>query len=199
MRVGWRRQGHQALHQPPKSYGVEGLAFRLADGATRRFTAAGQLFFSDWRFEVFSRDCQWVALLVDHSGPYHLVRTAQLAGYLDGAVAPVVLQAKGEEASVHGDGRWTEDGRFEFTASCCGGAKALRATTAGEVSRPATRRRRDMTGWSASARSCFIETPLGNMRPSTVAQAGEPMTAFVPRAESLTTDGKPRRTKQSPP
>ncbi len=118
---------------PPKSYGVEGLAFRLADGATRRFTPAGQLFFSDWRFEVFSRDCQWVALLVDHSGPYHLVRTAQLAGYLDGAVAPVVLQAKGEEASVHGDGRWTEDGRFEFTASCCGGAKALRATTAGEV------------------------------------------------------------------
>jgi len=118
---------------PPKSYGVESLAFRFADGTTRGFAPTGQLFFSDWRFDVFSPDCAWTALLVDHYGPYHLVKTADLQRYLAGQVKPVVVQAKGAEASVHSDGAWTGDGAFEFFASCCGGARVLRATTSGEV------------------------------------------------------------------
>lgn len=118
---------------PPKSYGVESLAFRFADGSSKGFAPTGQLFFNDWRFDVFSPDCQWVALLTDHYGPYHLVKTADLAGYLAGKVKHVVVQAAGETASVHSDGAWTGDGAFEFFASCCGGAKVLKATTAGAV------------------------------------------------------------------
>ncbi|MEW5741856.1 MAG: hypothetical protein AB1938_23275 [Myxococcota bacterium] len=119
---------------PPKSYGVESLAFRFADGSQKGFAPQGQLFFSDWRFDVFSSDCEWVALLTDHYGPYHLVRTSDLQGYLAGRVKPVVVQAKGPEASVHSDGAWRGDGAFEFFASCCGGAKVLKATTSGELS-----------------------------------------------------------------
>ncbi|MEW6434893.1 MAG: hypothetical protein AB1730_25615 [Myxococcota bacterium] len=118
---------------PPKSYGVESLAFRFADGSSKGFAPTGQLFFSDWRFDIFSPDCEWVALLTDHYGPYHLVKTAELAGYLTGKVKPVVVRAAGETASVHSDGAWTGDGAFEFFASCCGGAKVLKATTAGAV------------------------------------------------------------------
>lgn len=118
---------------PPKSYGVESLAFRFADGTSKGFVPTGQLFFSDWRFDVFSPDCQWAALLVDHYGPYHLVKTADLQGYLAGRVKPVVVQAGGDTASVHSDGAWSGDGAFEFFASCCGGARVLKATTAGEV------------------------------------------------------------------
>lgn len=123
-----------ALDGPaPKAYGVESLAFRFADGTSKGFAPTGQLFFSDWRLELFSPDCAWTALLADHYGPYHLVKTAELKGYLAGQVKPVVVQAKGAEASVHSDGAWAGDGTFEFFASCCGGARVFKATTAGEV------------------------------------------------------------------
>lgn len=115
----------------PKRFGVESLAFRFADGTRQGFTPQGQLFFSDWQFDVFSADCAWVALLVDRFGPYHLVKVAELRGYLEGQVKPVVVQAlEAKEALVHGDGRWTADGQLEFTASCCGGAQVF-------VARPA--------------------------------------------------------------
>jgi hypothetical protein len=126
-------QGLAVDGPPPKSFGVESLAFRFADGTQRGFVPQGQLFFSDWRFDIFSPDCAWTALLVDHYGPYHLVKTAELKDYLAGKVKPVVVQAKGAEASVHSDGAWRGDGAFEFFASCCGGARVLKATTRGEV------------------------------------------------------------------
>jgi hypothetical protein len=120
---------------PPKSYGVESLAFRFADGSSKGFVPTGQLFFNDWRFDVFSPDCQWVALLTDHYGPYHLVKTADLKGYLAGTVKPVVVQVTGDAgiASVLSDGAWTGDGAFEFFASCCGGVRVFQASTTGEL------------------------------------------------------------------
>lgn len=112
----------------PRSYGVESLAFRFADGTSKGFTPPGQLFFSDWRFDVFSPDCATVALQVDHYGPYHLVKTAELRGYLEGRVKPLAVQALNERDSlVHSDGRWVSATAFEFTASCCGGAQVFRA------------------------------------------------------------------------
>ena len=113
----------------PKSYGVESLSFRFADGTSKGFAPQGQLFFNDWRFDVFSPDCSLVALQVDHYGPYHLVKTADLRGYLEGRLKPVQVQALNEkEALVHSDGRWPTSGAFEFTASCCGGAQVFRAS-----------------------------------------------------------------------
>lgn len=123
------------LPQPaPKNFGVESLAFRFADGTSKGFATPGQLFFSDWRFDIFSPDCSSVALLTDRYGPYHVVKTADLRGYLEGRVKPTVVQAKSEkETPVHGDALWTSQGELEFTASCCGGAEVFRAKADGSL------------------------------------------------------------------
>ena len=117
------------LPQPaPRAYGVESLSFKFADGTSKGFAPEGQVFFSDWRFDIFSPDCSAVALQVDHYGPYHLVKTAELRGYLEGRVKPVAAQALNEKDSmVHSDGRWSSTKVFEFTASCCGGAQVFHA------------------------------------------------------------------------
>lgn len=117
------------LPQPaPKPFGVESLRFQFADGTSRGFAPTGQVFFSDWRFEIFAPDCSVVALQTDHYGPYHLVPTADLRGYLEGRLQPVVVQAQtGKDARVHSEGRWVSPEAFEFTASCCGGAQVFQA------------------------------------------------------------------------
>lgn len=118
------------LPQPaPKSFAVESLSFKFADGSSKGFAPTGQVFFSDWRFEIFSPDCSMLALQVDHYGPYHLVKTAELRGYLEGKSKPVVVQALDDKTSlVHSDGRWVMPESFEFTASCCGGARVFQAS-----------------------------------------------------------------------
>lgn len=122
-------EGLKDLAQPaPKAFGVESLAFHFADGTKKGFAPTGQLFFSDWRFDLFSPDCQYAALLVDHYGPYHVVKVADLRGYLEGRVKPVQVQALGEKESlVHGDATWGPGPSLEFSASCCGGAQVFRA------------------------------------------------------------------------
>ncbi|MGV3623962.1 MAG: hypothetical protein ACO1OB_24300 [Archangium sp.] len=120
----------QQAPNAPKSFGVESLAFRFFDGSTEGFAPTGQLFFSDWTFDIFSPDCSLVALQVDHFGPFHVVPVDQLRGYLDGHLKPVVVQALSEKESlVHGQLRWINSKEFEFVASCCGGAQAFRANT----------------------------------------------------------------------
>lgn len=112
----------------PKSFGVESLAFRFSDGTTEGFKPTGQLFFSDWTFGVFSADCAYTSLLVDHFGPLHVVATDQLRPYLRGELKPTVVQApKGADASVYSQVFWTTPSQLEFVASCCGGAQVFRA------------------------------------------------------------------------
>lgn len=119
------------LPQPaPKSFAVESLSFKFADGSSKGFSPKGQVFFNDWRFDVFSPDCSTVALLSDHYGPYHVVKTADLRGYLGGRLEPLRVQALSEkDALVHSDLWWKDAGHFEFTASCCGGAQVFSANT----------------------------------------------------------------------
>lgn len=119
------------LPQPaPKSFAVESLSFKFADGSSKGFAPRGQVFFNDWRFEIFSPDCSMVALLTDHFGPYHVVKTAELRGYLEGRVKPVQVQALSEkDALVHQNLVWKDASKFEFTASCCGGAQVFTAST----------------------------------------------------------------------
>ena len=119
------------LPQPaPKSFAVESLAFKFADGTSKGFAPKGQVFVNDWRFEVFSPDCATVALLTDHFGPYHVVKTAELRGYLEGRVKPLQVQALSEkDALVHADLFWRDASSFEFSASCCGGAQVFKAST----------------------------------------------------------------------
>jgi len=113
----------------PKTYGVTGLSFRLADGSTQVFKAKGELYFTDWSFDIFSSDCSNVALLQDHYGPYTVIATKDLASMKGVEVAAPLV---GETASVHGQWRWTGPSEFEFVASCCGGATVRR----GKVSSP---------------------------------------------------------------
>ena len=115
------------LPQPaPKTYGVESLRFKFADGTSKGFAPTGQVFFNDWRFDIFSPDCSAVSLQIDHYGPYRLVKTDELRGYLEGRLKPVAVQALNENtAMVHGDGRWISPDTWEFTASCCGGAQVF--------------------------------------------------------------------------
>lgn len=120
----------QQAPNAPKSFGAESLAFRFFDGSTEGFAPTGQLFFSDWTFDIFSPDCSLVALQVDHFGPIHVVPVDQLRAYLDGRFKPVAVQApSGKESLVHGQLRWLSPSQFEFVASCCGGAQAFRANT----------------------------------------------------------------------
>lgn len=114
----------------PKTFGVESLSFRFADGSTKGFAPRGQVFFNDWRFDIFSPDCSQVALLTDHYGPYEVVKVADLRGYLSGKVKPVEVQALSEkDALVHADLVWVDPTHFEFSASCCGGAQVFKADT----------------------------------------------------------------------
>ena len=52
------------------------------------FRPLGELYFSDWSFEVFSPDGKWALLLQDRFGRYHVVSTQNLRAYLEGTVPP---------------------------------------------------------------------------------------------------------------
>jgi hypothetical protein len=113
----------------PEAYGVESLAFRFADGSQQGFVPPGQLFFSDWQFEVFAPDCSALALKVDHYGPIHLVRTEALSSYLQGHSQPLVLEVPKEAAApVYGEVRWVSPSQLELVTEAGGGAEVFRAT-----------------------------------------------------------------------
>jgi hypothetical protein len=115
--------------EAPRSYAVESLAFRFPDGVQRGFAPRGQLFFSDWTFEVFSPDCSKVALQVDHYGPIHVVERERLLAYLSGQAKPTIVEAPhAGEALVHGPLRWASNDALEFVASGGGQAEVWRAT-----------------------------------------------------------------------
>jgi hypothetical protein len=121
------------LPQPaPKSFAVESLAFKFADGTSKGFTPTGQLFFSDWRFDVFAPDCSAVALLTDHYGPYEVVKLTDLRAYLEHRAEPLKVQAPSTGTGlVHSDLAWRDAQRIEFISSCCGGAQVFAAKVAG--------------------------------------------------------------------
>lgn len=142
----------------PKSFGAESLAFRFSDGVTEGFKPTGQLFFSDWTFDIFSPDCEFAVLQGDHFGPLHVVATSQLRQYLRGELKPTVVEApKGADAAVYSQVRWNSGAQFEFVASCCGGAQAFRVnakdgavTKLFEAKEAPKGVRRGATGWEAT-------------------------------------------------
>ena len=116
----------------PKSFGVESLAFHFADGSQRGFAPKGQLFFSDWQFEIFAPDCSAVALKIDHYGPIDLIPVGDLLGYLQGRTPPTILEApRGESAAVYGPLEWTRADQLEFSTEAGGGVEVFRASLRG--------------------------------------------------------------------
>src|ERR1700732_2364208 len=67
----------------PLEYGVEALWFTF-EGKQRFyvFKPKGELFFTDWSFDVFSPDGAHVLLPQSHYGPYHVVASDRLKDYL---------------------------------------------------------------------------------------------------------------------
>ena len=88
------------------------------------FQPQGQLYFSDWSFNIFSPDFGFVALLQDPFGPYHIIPIENLRDYLTGKNPTFEIvdgRAPGGAAAIHGEINWLSVDRVEFSASCCGG------------------------------------------------------------------------------
>ena len=114
----------------PPEFGVSALWFSFAgDPARYTFTPAGELYFSDWRFDIFSPDGEYVLLLQGHYGPYHIVSVRRLKGYLAGKAGPDHIVGKsprsGDPAAVHGGGRWTSAREVQLTVTCCGTSETV--------------------------------------------------------------------------
>jgi hypothetical protein len=97
-----------------------------------RYHSKGDLFFSDWTFDVFSEDDAVVVLQQDHYGPFHIVWTRNLESYLRGRSRPAQVVpgplAKGEIGAVHKFLGWRSKRTFEFRRSCCASQQHCRHT-----------------------------------------------------------------------
>jgi hypothetical protein len=110
----------------PLEYSVTRLWFTFRNDRQRYvFRPKGELFFSDWRFDIFSPGGRHVLLLQDRFGPYHVVSVDKLRKYLRGRAEPDhVLDGNASggstTAGVHHEGRWTSSDTVEFKVTCCG-------------------------------------------------------------------------------
>ncbi|HTL33441.1 MAG TPA: hypothetical protein VL326_09960 [Kofleriaceae bacterium] len=75
-------------------------------------------------FDVFSPDCKHVLILRSRSGPYHIVATARVAAYLDGAKPDHVLAGERSSDGITGsgvfhDGGWISNDEVGYQWGCC--------------------------------------------------------------------------------
>jgi hypothetical protein len=122
------------LEGMPLEFGVKRLAFRFqGDDKEYSFTPEGELFHSDWHFEIFSPAATHVLLQQDHFGPLHIVSLARLKSYLLGEAGPDHVLAELDQgdpgpASVVSDARWISRTSVEYIATCCGDSRVHRWT-----------------------------------------------------------------------
>jgi hypothetical protein len=115
----------KSLRDMPLEYAVTQLWFTFRGDRKRHvFRPAGELFATDWRFDIFSPDGRRVLLLQDRFGPYHVVSVDKLRAYLERKIDPDQVltgaPAGSSPAGVHHDGRWTSSDTIEFKFTCCG-------------------------------------------------------------------------------
>jgi len=73
---------------------VENIRFTFAgDARVYEWEPDGGFEETDWDFEIFSPDGEWVVLLQSTDGPYHVVATSRLKQYLLGEFAAAKLHA----------------------------------------------------------------------------------------------------------
>ncbi|WP_069472927.1 hypothetical protein [Candidatus Marithrix sp. Canyon 246] len=109
----------------PLTFGVHKLYFEFPKTKEKlAFNPRGQLFFSDWSFNIFSPDYRFVVLLQDHYGPYHIIPISNLQDYLAGKNPQfeIVEASNGKVSAVHGEINWLSIDTIEFSAWCCGGS-----------------------------------------------------------------------------
>jgi hypothetical protein len=127
-RVTAHWSGERPDAETPLEFSVKKLWFTfVGDDAVYEFKPKGELFPSDWNFEIFSPDGAYILLLQDRFGPYHVVRASRLKRYLRGEARPNrtvgandYLAHATHPAKVHHFVRWASNRSFKFDASCCG-------------------------------------------------------------------------------
>lgn len=98
-------------------YGVERMAVGTPQGEVA-YSPQGELFHSDWNFEIVSPDGSMVLLLQDHYGPYHIVSLENFQAYLSngdpdhefGQLQP------DSNAWVHEQAQWISDSEISYVA-----------------------------------------------------------------------------------
>ncbi len=98
-------------------YGVQRMAVVTPQGELP-YTPQGELFHSDWSFDIVSPDGSKVLLLQDHYGPYHVVSAENLQAYLiNGEPNHEFGQLQpGSNAWVHEQARWVSDSEISYVA-----------------------------------------------------------------------------------
>ncbi|MBL9038539.1 MAG: hypothetical protein JNG84_08515 [Archangium sp.] len=117
-----------------KSLTMTSLMFALDDGGVTLADLSKVAGTNDSRaFDIFSPDCQHVALLLDRAGPYLVVRTADLLPFFTNQARPRRVVRPVLDGGVLGvlhEASWLDADTLEFTHSCCGGAEVFRASVA---------------------------------------------------------------------
>ncbi len=111
----------------PREFGVKKLTFRFADEPRElTFVPEGDLFFSDWRFDIFSPDMRHVLLLQSRFGPYHVVRSDRLKAYLKGTRPPDHIIEATEIGAIHSEAKFIDNRTVEYRRTCCGRSELRR-------------------------------------------------------------------------
>jgi hypothetical protein len=91
---------------------------------------SGDVYFSDWSFDIASPDGRWLLLPQDRYGPYHIVGVGRLSAYLAGGEPDHTLQQLPEDLShgalIHEGGSWVSDSEVEYRAGLSDGLEAYR-------------------------------------------------------------------------
>ena len=100
--------------------GIRGIRFEFDSGEVVPFVPRGEVYFSDWSFEIASPDGQWLLLPQDRYGPYHVIGVSRLAEYLAGGDPDHTLQQVPDDPSygawIHEGGTWVSDSEVEYRA-----------------------------------------------------------------------------------
>jgi len=98
-------------------YGVQRMAVLTPQGELE-FTPQGELFHSDWSFEIVSPDGNNILLLQDHYGPYHVVSVSNLSSYLSTGQPDFEFGQSQPDSNawVHEQARWLNDLEIAYVA-----------------------------------------------------------------------------------
>ncbi|OIP40320.1 MAG: hypothetical protein COX16_03010 [Deltaproteobacteria bacterium CG23_combo_of_CG06-09_8_20_14_all_51_20] len=108
----------------PLEYIAESLYFiNIPKRTVKRWSPEGELFFSDWSFDIWSKGGNYVALLQDHIGPIFVYRAKDFIESVDIDPHYIIYgREPGSEdpAAVTKFMEWKTDNVLIYSLACCG-------------------------------------------------------------------------------
>ena len=108
----------------PFEYLAKSLYFiNIPNKTIKLWSPEGELFFSDWEFDIWSKEGDYVALLQDHYGPIYIYRTKE---FIESFNVPPYRIIYGREpdsddpAKVTHFLKWKTNDILEYSETCCG-------------------------------------------------------------------------------